>query len=313
MEITKIPADDILTEKVWGGVFFHPLFVDTAREIFNLAGESLFIEKGGDPVCAVNLLVRNHSIARSAAIPLLFQYYGVIFFQKDLRPEVMRRIEAHIAEKCDYAMFSFPPDFHHEALSGGGWELGKQITLALRNDDLHAWGRDFRDDVKNKIRKARKESVQIEEVDAAPDDLWARAYQRRRLVPPVAPSILRQWCQRLSAGSLLKIFVAKIDGSPVAFRGELIHGDFAYDWIAGSSPEFHATGSNQLLMAEIGSRLIETGIRTWDLVGGSVKSIRDFKKSFGAQDYIHYHGKICFNLKGKLFSILRKIKYGLQS
>ncbi|MEE9553641.1 MAG: GNAT family N-acetyltransferase [candidate division Zixibacteria bacterium] len=188
--------------------------------------------------------------------------------------------------------------------------MTKFITPVFYKDDFDEWGRNFRDDVKNKIRKAQRSSVQIEQSDSLPGELWEQAYARKNIKPPIEVTALAKWCASLIDDSLLKIYTANIDGVPVAFRGELISGEFAYDWLAGSNPDFHATGANQLLMSEIGKRLVESNVKTWDLVGGQVKNVYDFKKSFGAKDAVYYQGERHFNLKGKVFSYLRKIKYG---
>jgi CelD/BcsL family acetyltransferase involved in cellulose biosynthesis len=107
---------------------------------------------------------------------------------------------------------------------------------------------------------------------------------------------------------MLRIYIAKTNGDPIAFRGQLLQGEFAYDWIAGSDPEFHATGANQLLMAEIGHELAGGGIKIWDLVGGQIKSIADFKRSFGAREFYHYQAYKSFNIRGKIFGVMRKLK-----
>ena len=152
--------------------------------------------------------------------------------------------------------------------------------------------------------------MRIEQCESLPQELWSLAYTRRGLKPPLEPLALARWCERLLTNSMLKLYVAKMNDSPIAFRGQLLQGEFAYDWIAGSDPEFHATGANQLLMAEIGHELAGMNIKTWDLVGGQIKSIADFKKSFGAKELYHYQAYKSFNIKGKIFRVMRKLKNG---
>gem|GEM_PF-1584211 len=310
MEVSDISVDDSLTGRIWGGVFFHPRFTVGAKKCLNLTGETVFLRHKGSPVCALNLLRHRRPFIRSATIPLLFQYYGVISITRDFPAELPSELNSFIKNECDIAIFSFPPDFPVEILSAINMRTREYITLALNEDDLRVWGQNFRDDVKNKIRKAERESVEIGGIDVLPEKLWEQAYTRKNLKPPIAASRLREWCASLIAGSLLKIYIASKDGHPVAFRGELIFGDYAYDWIAGSDPQYHNTGANQLLMAEIGSSIVKSGIKKWDLVGGQIRTIYDFKKSFGAREYTYYQGIICFNVRGKLYSILHKIRHG---
>jgi len=309
MTISRVPIEDTLTGGVWGGIFFHPLFTNTAKRYLDLIDDPVYLNHDNDPVCAINLQRHRRPFISSATVPLLFQYYGAIFLKKDFPSELIPELNAYFRSKCDYAIFSFPPVFPFDMLSGG-WEMADQITLAIDSDDLRSWGRGFKDDVKNKINKAKRESVEISEISSLPQDLWATAYMRKKLAPPIEPSILTKWCDSLQAESLLKIFAATIDGRPIAFRGELIFGDYAYDWIAGSDPEYHNLGANQLLMAEIGENISRSGVKIWDLVGGQIKSIYDFKKSFGAREYIYRQGTVCYNIKGKIYSFFRNLKHG---
>jgi hypothetical protein len=310
MEISKILPDDPFTGKFWGGVFFHPLFADPARDLFGLKGESICLSMGGNPVVVLNILSRERGPMRTATIPFLFQYFGALTLGRDFPAERASELNALIRDRCDFAIFSFPPDFPVEVLAKYGWKLKKTLTLALTGEGLASWGRDFRDDVKSKIRKSERESIEIENSESFPNELWAGAFARKGMRPPIEPSILEKWCHSLLGNSILKIFVARKDGVIVAFRGELIWGDFAYDWIAGSDPAYHSTGANQLLMAEIGREIAGSGIKAWDLVGGSIKSINDFKRSFGAREYVHYHGEVSYNMKGRLFSVLRRLRHG---
>lgn len=303
MDISRI-------ENHWGGIFYHPRFVGPAGENLNLRGESCFLVSAGDSSCALNLLLQDRNIVRAATIPLMFQYFGPLFLDKDSEERSMSEVDRYLSGACDFAYFSFSPGFRPGAGFPSGWHPIRAVTLALAADELNNWGGCFRDDVKNKIRKAKRESVKIEPVRSLPAELWSLAYTRRGLKPPMEPPALARWCGRLMADSLLKLYVAKIDENPIAFRGQLILGQFAYDWIAGSDPEFHATGANQLLMAEIGHELAGMGITTWDLVGGQIKSIADFKKSFGAREFYHYLAYKSFSVRGRIFSIARKLKNG---
>lgn len=310
MRLRQIPVDDSLTGRIWGGLFFNPRFTIPASTILDLSGNPVFLCRDDVPVIALNLMRKERFLARSATVPLLFQYYGGAFVETDPSPLSIDEFESYLRENVDFAIFSFPPDFPAHLLAGRGWDLHESVTLVLRERELARWGQDFRDDVRNKIRKAKRESIQIEEADSLPENLWSAAYTRKELKTPIAPWALKSWCDRLKFNSLLRIFVAMKDDKPVAFRGQLILDEFAYDWIAGSDPEFHTMGTNQLLMAEIGDIIAAGGVKTWDLVGGEIKSIYDFKKSFGALVQAYRIGKKCFNSRGRLFSFLRDIRYG---
>lgn len=297
-------------EKTWGGVFFHPDFIWPACEALNLEGQISHITLNENRIGATNILIGNHLPFRAATLPLLFQYYGMLLFEPAHFPDVLGEMDSYLSRKCDFTYLSFPPGISSLDGLSSEWKIIPNLTLALRDDDLGKWGKSFKDDVKNKIRKASREKVSISEHNQLPVELWSTAYTRKNMMPPIAPAALERWCQALVKSSLLRIYVAQIDSHDVAFRGELIFGDFAYDWIAGSSPEHHSSGANQLLMAEIGHSLRYLKCTTWDLVGGEVASIADFKRSFGAKDYPYFQASRAFGLKGKVYEQMRFFRHG---
>jgi hypothetical protein len=311
--LLKASDDNPHLRKIWGGIFYHPIFVDAASRALNLKGQSSNISVEEKSIGAFNLLYRERLGLRTATTPLLFQYFGPVLYDDesmDISENSRGNLKEYLANDFDFVYFSLSPNshllsefieqFHHE----------KALTLVLYCDDLKKWGAGFRDDVKNKINKAKKERVQIVASDSLPQKLWEITFARRGVAPPIKPSVLADWCEPLIKENLLKIFVAQIDRTPVAFRGELIFGDYAYDWIAGSDPAHHASGANQFLMAEIGREFSAKNLTAWDMVGANIKSIADFKKSFGAREVEHLHIYRSFNVKGQIFNILRHIRHG---
>ncbi len=311
-------SDRILTPEVadrdhnllalWGGIFYHPAFVAPGTEALRLQGCARYIESDIRPAVSNVLLHRRPGI-RVATLPLMFQYFGPIAFAADTNSQ-RPRIEFVPPRDLDFGYFSLPPQTEINGLPPS-WRAAPQKTIALGNRELAKWGNAFRDDVKNKIRKARRERIEITIAAELPAELWNAAYSRKSIPTPIQPSSLKDWCDKLIAVSLLTIYAAVLDGRPVAFRGELRFGDYAYDWIAGSDPRYHPTGANQLLMAEIGNVLAKSNLVAWDLVGGEVEKIADFKKSFGASEVLHHHVWGATTVKGHLFSVMRRLRNGL--
>jgi len=302
-----VPEENQLSS-IWGGVFFHPIFVHGGAKYLGLDGNIKTIEYDGNKLGASNILYQKRSGIKAVTIPLLFQYFGPVFYNSALEENFFKSVMDHYMETCDFIYLSFTPKFNSIGKLKNGWKINKSATLAIKDSELDAWGNNFRDDVKNKINKANREKVQIIQSLSFNEQLWELSYTRKGLKPPVKPSDLRMWCSNLLDGSILHIYSAIIDNREVAFRGQLIYGDFAYDWIAGSDPEYHHLGTNQLLMAEIGSELRKKGITLWDLVDGRIKGIADFKKSFGAEEFHHWQACKANNIKGKLFGALRRMK-----
>ncbi len=295
-------------KRTWGGVFFHPAFTEPARDILNLQGKPSYITAAKEQIGAVNLLWGKRCIFRAATLPLLFQYYGPIFFKRNSYSSILTGLDRFLTDLCDFAFLSFPPDIRSLEGLPSKWKVIKNLTLALTSEELKRWGQDFKDDVKNKIRKATKEKVEIYETNELPLKLWETAYSRRSMPTPIKPDLFESWSRKLIDASLLRIFTAKKNDEVIAFRGELVFGDYAYDWIAGSDPKFHSMGANQLLMAQIGQELSTLDLAAWDLVGGEVASIADFKRSFGARDFPYFQAWCSFGLKGKIFETARRMR-----
>ncbi|UCC80323.1 MAG: GNAT family N-acetyltransferase [Candidatus Zixiibacteriota bacterium] len=305
---TEAVPEDSQLSSIWGGVFFHPSFVKNGAKYLGLEGSARTIEYDGNIVGISNVLSRKRVGIRAATIPLLFQYFGPVFYDPAFEENFFKRVVDYYEETCDFIYLSLTPEFNSIAQFSNDWTISKSTTLAVTEKEFGGWGNYFRDDVKNKINKANREKVRIVQSDSFNGRLWELSFIRKGKRPPIKPQDLNKWCSDLLDISILKIYSAFMDNVEVAFRGQLVSGQFAYDWIAGSDPDYHHHGTNQLLMAEIGSELKNKGITVWDLVDGSIKGIADFKKSFGAVEYHHWHACKAPGIKGKIFAALRRIK-----
>jgi hypothetical protein len=319
--VSLLSSDKILTPEIaskdhnllslWGGAFYHPTFVNTAAEILGLGGRSTCVCDDETTQSVSNVLYRTRLGARVATLPLLFQYFGPIRLTGYCDGERCAPLYENLGRDFDFVHLSLPPGVGLPKMESGEWRVIPQKTIAVSREMLSRWGSDFRDDVKNKIRKARKAGIKISRTDSLPAKLWSASYLRKSSLTPIEPNALSRWADSLIKVPLLRIYLAEIDDIAVAFRGQMIFGNFAYDWIAGSDPQFHSSGVNQLLMAEIGDELSKLSLAAWDLVGGEIASIADFKKSFGASEITHYHLIRSFNLKGRLYSLLKSARHAI--
>lgn len=306
--ITEAVPENSQISSIWGGVFFHPLFVKNGAKYLGLEGSTGTIEYDGNEIGASNLLFRKRIGIKAATLPLLFQYYGPVFYDPSFEVNFFKRVMDYYEETCDFIYLSLTPEFRSINEFKKNWIINKSTTLVVTDRELDSWGNYFRDDVKNKINKANRERVRIAQSESFNERLWELSFTRKGMKPPIKPSDLKKWCRDLMEISILEIYSAFMDDVEVAFRGQLVYGQFAYDWIAGSNPDYHPHGTNQLLMAEIGSELRNKEITIWDLVDGSIKGIADFKKSFGAIEYHHWHVRKALGIKGNLLAALRRIK-----
>ena len=294
----------------WGAVFQHPTFVRAAVRALNLQGEPFRMVVGSEDVGYVALISHRRKTIKTVTLPLLFQYFGPMFYEDHNQDHHFLQFDRYLASICDFAYFSMPPMWNETVAYGTGWTCIQKNTLVFTKDRLRRWGSDFLYRVRKKIKIARREKVEISLVDTVPKGLWSASYARRDTKTPIAEQTLIEWCEALVEDSLIKIFAAHVEGKAVAFRGQLIYRGYAYDWVGGSDPAYHPLGVNQLLMAEIGDQLSKSDVHTWDLVGGDIESIAEFKRSFGAIDTPHCHIHKSYNMKGRLFELMRSIKHG---
>jgi hypothetical protein len=292
----------------WGGVFYHPVFLKTAAEIQNLKRSAFYINVGDMAVGAVNILYQMRNLVNAATIPHLFQYYGILFFSQDYEKVLIKDIIGKLENESDYLYICFSPEFNGIDVLSKNWNLVNCVTLGLDADDLQNWGCEFKHSVRKQVKKAERENIIINVKESVPVELWEKSYSRSNTPTPIKSEQLKTWTEKLIENSLLKIYTAEIDNITIAFRGQLVYGDYAYDWIAGSDPEYNITGANQLLMSAIGDDFRNRGIKMWDLVDARIESIARFKRSFGAKDYYHWQAFRGIGLKGRLFNMMRKYK-----
>lgn len=261
---------------------------------------------------AVANSIARHRPLKISTLPLLFQYYGLLMLDEENIAMAGSAFDYYFHKNLDYAYFSLPPYMNEFAESLTDWQRIKVLNLFCDREILSRWGTDFLYMVKKQIKKAKRNGIIVERIDNIPMEIWRKAFERKYLATPIHSEQLARWSRQLIDKSLLNVYAAKIEGRAIAFRAELMQGKFAYDWIAGSDPEFNIMGVNQILMAEIGDYLRERNIKIWDLVGGQIKGVAEFKRSFGARDIYHYHISKSYNAKGSLYHFLREIRNGIR-
>jgi len=263
------------------------------------------ILEGDTPLGIVNLTLKTRLTVKSCTIPHHFQYYGPMILGKP--QECWAAIDSYLADNFDLAVFSLVPETEGD-FPGDRWCRRKRLTFRLEPATFETLRDHCTDDVKNKLNKAARSEIEIETTNEFPGSLYRAAFARRKLKPPVDEFVLGRWVSELGEFGLTKIFMAKVRGAPAAFRVQLIHGRFAYDWLAGSLAEYHPFGVNQLLMLHIGQDHFHRGVLLWDLCGGDIPSIAEFKKSFGPIPVNHYEVERKFGLKGRLYRALMKFR-----
>jgi len=288
-----------------GSVFYNPEFLRIAAEMLELQPCPLVFIKENRVAALANFMLNIKYGINTMTIPKLFQYYGPARLEPDSR--VINTMEKYLEHKVDLAIFSLTPEFTSKK-EFDFWKKGDRLTYYLKPETFENLRKNCFEDVKNKLNKAIKSKIAVKLIGEFPYNIYMETFRRRNLNPPLVESRLALWVNKLIEIGLAKTYAAYQADKLVAFRTQLIAHGYAYDWLAGSLPEAQPYGVNQFLMLSIGQELFEANIINWDLLGGDIKSIGDFKRSFGSEMRPHLQVERAFTLKGKIYRALMKLK-----
>jgi hypothetical protein len=152
------------------------------------------------------------------------------------------------------------------------------------------------------VRKAEKAGVTVRE--AGPDDrhiyyrLHRETYCRTRVRPHSENYFSILWDRFLSKG-LARVWVAELDGEPVAAENFGIYKQAAIYWTGAASTKGLECEANSLLQWTAMQWMIDNGIEWYETgegfpqySAGKYKGISDFKKSFGGSLYPYFKGRL---------------------
>ena len=288
-----------------GSIFYHPDFLRAASVHLGLQFRPLLCYQSGELCGIANLLGRERLNIKSAAIPQLFQYCGLITMGE--RGGLFEAFERKLAENYDLAVLSLTAD-ESRKYAYAGWRQRKRLTYYLRPDKFESMKRHCSPTFKKKLNKALRSGITFETPAEFPYKIYLMTFQRRGKRPPVAKDRLIEWVNTLTKLKLAETHLALIDNKAVAFRSQLLWADTACDWLAGADPAYSSTGVNQLIMLHIGEVHADKGITHWDLLGGDLPGIGQFKRSFGSQPVHHLQIEKNFSSKGRFYRGLMKLR-----
>lgn len=289
-----------------GSVFYEPGFLVTLADIQNLEFAPIIALKGNRIVGLANLLIRRRAGIKSSSIPTLIQYYGPVNLTDEIDVTGLI-IEKLAMDKIDLSIFSLPPEYGHE-FNYSGWRKSERLTYFLKPNTFESMFSCSTSSCKNKINKAIRNNIEVAESKSVPIDIYSKTFTRRNMMPPISLDTLTKWSDRLNELGLLKTFIARHNSISIAFRSIFYYGRYAYNWVSGALPEAFKYGAGNLLMVKVCEYLFKKGIIHYDLVGGDIKSIAEFKKSFGSIPKKHIQVERSFTLKGKIYRGLMKMK-----
>jgi hypothetical protein len=179
--------------------------------------------------------------------------------------------------------------------------LTQSWVVDLRDGRDAVWER-MEGRARTAVRKAEKSGVTVREAGAADRGLYYRLHREtysRTGTPPHAEAYFAAIWDKFLGHGLARIWVAEIDGEPVAAENFGVCKQAAIYWTGASSAKGLETEANSLLqwtamqwMIESGVQWYETGEAFPQSRGGKTKGLNDFKKSFGGGLYPFYKGRL---------------------
>jgi hypothetical protein len=288
-----------------GGVFYNPDFLLTASQILDLNFDPLLCIDSEKLAGLANLITGKKYGVKTALIPPYFQYYGPVSLRGD--EDVFHKLIQQINNKYDTAIFSLIPEFTSKSIPQN-WQAKKRLTYYLKPDDFETMKTGSVHSARKQVNKSINAGVEFKSENKFQPDIYLASYKRQKIKPPLDIRLLTEWVNKLIELKLVEVYAACVEGRPAAFRAQLIFGRYACDWLAGCYPEYLNLGVNNFLILKIGDCLREKGIINWDLLGGDIESIGNFKKSFGSMPVQHFQIERNFSCKGRIYRMLMKTK-----
>ena len=186
-------------------------------------------------------------------------------------------------------------------------EMGCENTLTqtwvvdLRAGQEAVWNQ-MEGRARTAVRKAEKAGVTVRA--AGPNDrpIYYRLHRetyRRTGVPPHSEDYFGAIWDRFIAKGLARVWVAELDGEPVAAENFGIYKGAAVYWTGAANAKGLEVEANSLLqwtamqwMLDNGIEWYETGEAFPQFHAGKNKGVSDFKKSFGGSLYPYYKGRL---------------------
>ena len=288
-----------------GSIFYNPRFLEIAAEILSLKPTPLVFLSNDNPIGLANIMLKRRLSVTSATIPRLFQYYGFETLNK--QTGIFQVIDNWLTHNVDLAVLSLSPNECGQD-QYPGWEISERLTYVIKPDTYENMRKIANRNTNRAITRALEANLNFTNVGELPYEIYRASLQRHGIMPPLAEANLCRWVKILTDCGMGRTYAIAHKGETIAFRTQLIYGKYAYDWLAGSTPKANEIGANQYLVLRIGEILHSEGVSSWDLLGGDIPSIGEFKRAFGSRPLRHLQLEKCFTGKGRLYRRLMKFK-----
>jgi hypothetical protein len=179
--------------------------------------------------------------------------------------------------------------------------LTQTWVVDLRGGTEAVWDR-MQGRARTAIRKAERAAVTVREATTADLHIYYRLHQetyRRTGAIPHAKDYFAMIWERFLAHGLARIWVAELDGEPIAAENFGVFKNAAIYWTGAANFKSLGVEANSLLqwtamqwMIRNGVEWYETGEAFPQFDKGKNKGLSDFKKSFGGSLYPYYKGRL---------------------
>jgi len=274
--------------------FFHTnVWLSFVEKQFRLKLKRVLILNSGSIEGCLPLYERKYGFFKIAGSPLIAEnnpYMGFAIKEKEGIGSFLPAFNRFLREeRIDFFRASFDHSLYNDQFENHGYDIKekKSFRIDLSQDEQLLW-KGLGQKTRNMVRKAMKNDI------VASEDLnfnmldsyyeMSREVYARQVLPPLLEI---EYYQNLYSAIIKKgygkIFIAKnTEGDAVAGAIVLIHMDKAY-YLDGASFRNHSNlGTNNLLQWVIIKSLKESGVTSYDMLGGDIPGIAKFKKSFGA-------------------------------
>jgi hypothetical protein len=197
-----------------------------------------------------------------------------------------------------------------------GWDntLTQTWVVDLRGGREAVW-KQMEGRARTAVRKAEKAGLKVREASSGDRGVYYRLHQetyRRTGVTPHSEDYFAIIWDRFLSSGLARVWVAELDGEPVAAENFGIYKQAAIYWTGAENTKGLEVEANSFLqwtamqwMLNNGIEWYETGEAFPQSSAGKQKGLNDFKKSFGGQIYPYYKGRL---KTGAFFEKLYAIK-----
>ncbi len=222
--------------------------------------------------------------------------------------EVCRAFSRWLEGRYDHVSFSQHPSLTD--IRPFLWEGFSERLCYTYRIGLDGFGLDaLNSSARNKIVRARREEVQIEESTdlSRISEMVEMSYSRRARSAPFKREYLEILFRCLARQGAAKLYYARdSSGNVVSGRIALRSLNAVYDWVAGADPAHYASAATPFLLYTI----IENSKgdhEFFDLMGANTPSIAAFKANFGGDVTPYYVTARTMSAKGSLALLSREI------